>query len=179
MKRMSVLHQNSGGIGKSILNVHEISRDPRDYLRAKPEGNLQGCFCGARVQWCQPVRGGFFERQGDIIRKANINLTQLKCCGRHWSGWKLVQFQYFQWLSGGFFWRSPSLLCWIIIKPDFLTFYTCLVLLKDKINVTVGFRREVRAFFEWVFANRSWDIVDRSRLLFTKRIVFAGLGERL
>ena len=40
MRRMSVLNQNSGGIGKSILDVQDISRDLRDYLRAKPEGNL-------------------------------------------------------------------------------------------------------------------------------------------
>ena len=39
---VSVLHQNEGGIGKSIPDAQEISRDPRDFPRAKPEGNLEG-----------------------------------------------------------------------------------------------------------------------------------------
>ena len=39
---VSVLHQNEGGIGKSIPDAREISRDPRDFPRAKPEGNLEG-----------------------------------------------------------------------------------------------------------------------------------------
>ena len=34
MRRMSVLHQNSGGIGKSIPSALEISLDPRDFPRA-------------------------------------------------------------------------------------------------------------------------------------------------
>ena len=33
MKRMSVLHQNSGGIGKYIPPALEISLDPRDFSR--------------------------------------------------------------------------------------------------------------------------------------------------
>ena len=39
---VSVLHQNEGGIGKSIPDAREISRDPRDFPRAKPEVNLEG-----------------------------------------------------------------------------------------------------------------------------------------
>ena len=39
---VSVLHQDEGGIGKSIPDAREISRDPRDFPRAKPEGNLEG-----------------------------------------------------------------------------------------------------------------------------------------
>ena len=37
-----VLHQDEGGIGKSIPDGREISWDPRDFPRAKPEGNLEG-----------------------------------------------------------------------------------------------------------------------------------------
>ena len=37
---MSVLHQNSGGIGKSIPSALKISLDPRDFPRASPSGNL-------------------------------------------------------------------------------------------------------------------------------------------
>ena len=39
---VSVLHQNEGGIGKSIPVAQEISRDPRDVLGAQPEGHLEG-----------------------------------------------------------------------------------------------------------------------------------------
>ena len=39
---MSVLHQDSGGIGKSIPSALEISLDPRDFPRASPSGNLSG-----------------------------------------------------------------------------------------------------------------------------------------
>ena len=39
---VSVLHQDEGGIGKSIPDARKISRDPRDFPRAKPEGNLEG-----------------------------------------------------------------------------------------------------------------------------------------
>ena len=35
---------NEGGIGKSIPNGQKISRDPRDFLRGKPEGNLAFAF---------------------------------------------------------------------------------------------------------------------------------------
>ena len=35
MRRMSVLHQNEGGIGKSIPYAREISRDLRDFPRAQ------------------------------------------------------------------------------------------------------------------------------------------------
>ena len=35
---VSVLHQNEGGIGKSIPDAQDISRDPRDVPRARPEG---------------------------------------------------------------------------------------------------------------------------------------------
>ena len=38
----SVLHQDKGGIGKSIPDAQEISQDPKDIPRAKPEGNLEG-----------------------------------------------------------------------------------------------------------------------------------------
>ena len=38
----SVLHQDEGGIGESIPDAQEISRDPKDFPRAKPEGNLEG-----------------------------------------------------------------------------------------------------------------------------------------
>ena len=56
-ERMSVLHQDSGGIGKSIPSALEIflgrgfctprkisriSLDPRDFPRASPSGNLLG-----------------------------------------------------------------------------------------------------------------------------------------
>ena len=41
---VSVLHQNEGGIWKSIPDAQEISRDPRDFQRAKPEGR------GSRVE---------------------------------------------------------------------------------------------------------------------------------
>ena len=37
-----MLHQDEGGIEKSIPDAREISRDPRDFPRAKPEGNLEG-----------------------------------------------------------------------------------------------------------------------------------------
>ena len=63
---MSVLHQNSGGIGKSISSALEISLDPRDFPRASPSGNFSGlgnsfgrrgwisqylpCLGGARIQ---------------------------------------------------------------------------------------------------------------------------------
>ena len=38
LKRLivSMLHQNQGGIGKSIPDAQEISRDPRDFPMAKP-----------------------------------------------------------------------------------------------------------------------------------------------
>ena len=39
---VSVLHQDEGGIGKSIPDAQKISRDQRDFPRAKPEGNLKG-----------------------------------------------------------------------------------------------------------------------------------------
>ena len=41
---VSVLHQNEGGIGKSIRDGQEISWDPRDFLReiSRVEGNLEG-----------------------------------------------------------------------------------------------------------------------------------------
>ena len=68
MRRMSVLHQNSGGIGKSIPSALKISLDPRDFPRASPSGNLSGLgkslgrrgwisqylprFDGARIQSC-------------------------------------------------------------------------------------------------------------------------------
>ena len=42
MRRMSVLHQNSGGIGKSIPSALKISLEPRDFPRASPSGNLSG-----------------------------------------------------------------------------------------------------------------------------------------
>ena len=38
----SVLHQDEGGIGKSIPDAQEISQDPIDFPRAKSEGNLEG-----------------------------------------------------------------------------------------------------------------------------------------
>ena len=49
---VSVLHQDEGGIGKSIPDDRKISRDPRDFPRAKPEGDLEGLprFGGARIQ---------------------------------------------------------------------------------------------------------------------------------
>ena len=39
---VSVLHQDEGGIGKSIPDAQKISRDPRDFPRAKPEESLEG-----------------------------------------------------------------------------------------------------------------------------------------
>ena len=42
MRRMSALHQNSRGIGKSIPDSQEISWDPRDFPRAKPKENPEG-----------------------------------------------------------------------------------------------------------------------------------------
>ena len=41
---VSVLHQNEGGIGKSIPDAQEISGDPRDFPREilRVEGNLEG-----------------------------------------------------------------------------------------------------------------------------------------
>ena len=41
-ERLSVLHQNSGGIGKSIPSALQISLNPRDFSRASPSGNLSG-----------------------------------------------------------------------------------------------------------------------------------------
>ena len=41
-ERLSVLHQNSGGIGKSIPSALQISLDPWDFPRASPSGNLSG-----------------------------------------------------------------------------------------------------------------------------------------
>ena len=41
-KNVSVLQQDEGGIGKSIPDARKISRDPRDFPRAKPEGYLEG-----------------------------------------------------------------------------------------------------------------------------------------
>ena len=38
---VSVLHQDEGGIGKSILDGQKISRDPKDFPLAKPEVNLE------------------------------------------------------------------------------------------------------------------------------------------
>ena len=38
----SVLRQGEGGIEKSIPDAQETSRDPKDFPRAKPEGNLEG-----------------------------------------------------------------------------------------------------------------------------------------
>ena len=39
---VSVLHQDEGGIGKSIPDAQKISRDPRDFPReiSRVEGNL-------------------------------------------------------------------------------------------------------------------------------------------
>ena len=45
-KIVSVLHQDEGGIGKSIPDARKISQDPRDFPRAKPEGNLSGLGVG-------------------------------------------------------------------------------------------------------------------------------------
>ena len=42
MKRMSVLHQNSGSIGKSIPSALEISLDSQDFPQASPSRNLLG-----------------------------------------------------------------------------------------------------------------------------------------
>ena len=42
LRVVSVLHQDEGGIGKSIPDARKISPDPRDFPRAKPEGNLEG-----------------------------------------------------------------------------------------------------------------------------------------
>ena len=42
MRRMSVLHQNSGGIGKSIPSANKISLDPRNFPWALLSGNLSG-----------------------------------------------------------------------------------------------------------------------------------------
>ena len=39
MHNVSEIHQNEVGIGKSIPDAQEISRDPRDFPRAKPEGS--------------------------------------------------------------------------------------------------------------------------------------------
>ena len=41
-KIVSVLHQDEGGIGKSIPDAQKISRDPRDFPReiSRVEGNL-------------------------------------------------------------------------------------------------------------------------------------------
>ena len=39
---VSVLHENEGGIGKSIPSALEISLNPRDFPRASPSGNLSG-----------------------------------------------------------------------------------------------------------------------------------------
>ena len=41
-ERMSVLHQNSGGIGKSIPSALKISLYPWDFPRTSPPGNLSG-----------------------------------------------------------------------------------------------------------------------------------------
>ena len=41
-ERLCMLHQNSGGIGKSIPSALQISLDPRDFPRALPSGNLSG-----------------------------------------------------------------------------------------------------------------------------------------
>lgn len=37
-----MLDQDEGDIGKAIPNAQEISRDPKDFPRAKPERNLEG-----------------------------------------------------------------------------------------------------------------------------------------
>ena len=39
---VSVLYQNEGGVGKSIPDAQEISRDLRDVPKAQPEANLAG-----------------------------------------------------------------------------------------------------------------------------------------
>ena len=41
---VSVLHQNEGGIGKSMPDAQEISQNPRDFPREilRVEGNLEG-----------------------------------------------------------------------------------------------------------------------------------------
>ena len=65
-----MLHQDEGGIGKSIPSALQISLDPRDFPRASPSGNLSGLgksfgrrgwisqylprLGGARIQ-CYPV----------------------------------------------------------------------------------------------------------------------------
>ena len=49
---VSVLHQDEGGIGKSIPDAQKISRDLLDFPRAKPEGNLEGRGkSGGRKGW--------------------------------------------------------------------------------------------------------------------------------
>ena len=67
----SVLHQDEGGIGKSIPSALQISLDPRDFPWASPSGNLSGL-------------GKSFGRQGWISqylpRLSGARIQSLQCC---------------------------------------------------------------------------------------------------
>ena len=66
-ERMSVLHQNSGGIGKSIPSALEISLDPRDFPRASPSGNLSGV-------------GDGFPNTSLVLVEHGYNTSDIKAC---------------------------------------------------------------------------------------------------
>ena len=105
MRRMSVLHQNSGGIGKSIPSALEISLDPRDFPRASPSGNLSGLGKSlGRRGWISqylPSFGGVRTFSSSLIHpcgrgridsvKINPSLLKMRECirappkrGRYW-----------------------------------------------------------------------------------------------
>ena len=46
-----MLRQNERGIGKFIPDAQDISRDPKDFLRAKPEGHLEGGGTSQEFRW--------------------------------------------------------------------------------------------------------------------------------
>ena len=60
----SVLHQDEGGIGKSIPDAQENSRNPKDFPRAKPEGNREG-------------RGDGFPNTSRVLVERGYNISLL------------------------------------------------------------------------------------------------------
>ena len=64
MRRMSVLHQKSGGIGKSIPSALEISLDPQD---SRVSGNLLGV-------------GDGFPNTSRVLVEYGYNAVDVLCC---------------------------------------------------------------------------------------------------
>ena len=89
---VSVLHQDEGGIGKSIPDGRKISRDPRDFPRAKPEGNLEGRGKSERVEGCKTHGRGKSRGRRGWISQYLPSLGGARTFSHHYQGridWQL------------------------------------------------------------------------------------------